>query len=58
MCQRQPGGHLKFATFNLINCFFMRDFIREKRFNSFPKLLINSYRTDADASKILLFCST
>ena len=31
----------------------MRDFIREEWFNSFPKLLVISYKTDVNVSKIL-----
>ena len=36
----------------------MRDLIREEWFDSFPKLLIISYRTYVNGSKIFLFSPT
>ena len=56
-CKRLAVFHLKLCHFQL-DCIFKRDFIWEKWLNSFPKLLIISYRDNADVSKIILFGST
>ena len=49
--------HLKLCHFRL-DCSFMRDFVPEKWFDSFVKLLIISYWADVDVSKTIVFGST
>ena len=57
MCQLLPVRHIELFHFQL-NCFFMRCFIRENRFNSFLKVFMISYRINVHVSKIIFFGPT